>query len=154
PLEVQQASAAEEKTEETPAEPLPIVLLKTSRGEIKIELYEDVAPNTVANFISLVEKGFYDGNKFHRVLDGFMAQGGDPTGTGTGGPGYKIRCECYQRKRKKHLRGVVSMAHAGKNTGGSQFFIMFARKPELDGKHTVFGHVIEGMGAADRFTRI
>jgi cyclophilin family peptidyl-prolyl cis-trans isomerase len=148
------AEAAQEKPAEPPKEPLPQVLLKTSRGEILIELYEDEAPNTVANFISLVEKGFYDGTKFHRVLEGFMAQGGDPTGTGTGSPGYRIRCECYQRKRKKHERAAVSMANAGKDTGGSQFFIMFARKPELDGKHTVFGRVIKGMNVADRFTRV
>lgn len=143
-----------EKQSETPKDPLPQVLLKTSRGEILIELYEDEAPNTVANFISLVEKGFYDGTKFHRVLEGFMAQGGDPTGTGKGGPGYRIRCECYQRHRKKHVPGAVSMANAGKDTGGSQFFIMYVRKPELDGKHTVFGRVIKGMSAADRLTRV
>lgn len=152
PVEVTEAS--HEKTAEPPQEPLPQVLLKTSRGEILIELYEDEAPNTVANFISLVEKGFYDGTTFHRVLDGFMAQGGDPTGTGSGSPGYRIRCECYQRKRKKHERAAVSMANAGKDTGGSQFFIMYTRKTELDGKHTVFGRVIKGMNVADRFTRI
>src|SRR6185369_10074096 len=92
------------------AEPLPQVLLKTTAGDILIELYEDEAPNTVANFISLVEKKFYDGIIFHRVIDGFMAQGGDPTGTGTGGPGYLIDCECTLPNARKHQRGSVSMA--------------------------------------------
>ena len=130
-------------------EKLPQVLLKTNKGDILLELYEDEAPNTVANFINLVEKGFYDKTKFHRVIAGFMAQGGDPKGNGTGGPGYRIKCECVRKDHHKHDRGVISMAHAGKDTGGSQFFITFDKTPHLDGKHTVFGHVIKGMDTVD-----
>lgn len=136
------------------AEELPQVMLKTSQGDVLIELYEDEAPNTVANFISLVEKGFYNGLKFHRVIDGFMAQGGCPTGTGTGGPGYAIRCECDAPNARKHEKGSLSMAHAGRDTGGSQFFLTFAPTPHLDGKHTVFGKVIEGMEAVDKLKRV
>jgi cyclophilin family peptidyl-prolyl cis-trans isomerase len=135
------------------AEPLPQVLFKTSQGDVLIELYEDEAPNTVANFVSLVEKKFYDGIIFHRVIDGFMAQGGDPTGTGTGGPGHAIRCECELPNARKHQRGTLSMAHAGKDTGGSQFFLTFVATPHLDGKHTVFGQVIQGMENVDKFKR-
>jgi cyclophilin family peptidyl-prolyl cis-trans isomerase len=134
-------------------EPRPQVLLKTTKGDIVIELFEDEAPNTVANFISLVERKFYDGLTFHRVIDGFVAQGGDPKGDGTGGPGYTIACECYKPKALKHKRGVLSMAHAGKDTGGSQFFITFAATSHLDNKHTVFGQVIKGMEVADSFNR-
>ncbi len=123
---------------------LPRVKLETTKGDIVVELFEDDAPNTVANFISLVEKGFYDGTPFHRVLNGFMAQGGDPTGTGTGGPGYAIRCECGEPSARKHFLGTLSMAHAGKDTGGSQFFLTFRPTEHLDGRHTVFGRVIEG----------
>ncbi|HEY3965820.1 MAG TPA: peptidylprolyl isomerase [Planctomycetaceae bacterium] len=129
---------------------LPQVLLKTNKGEILLELYEDEAPNTVANYISLVEKGFYDGLKFHRVIAGFMAQGGDPKGIGSGGPGYHIKCECVRKDHRNHDRGVISMAHAGPDTGGSQFFITFDKTPHLDGKHTVFGHVIKGMDVVDK----
>jgi cyclophilin family peptidyl-prolyl cis-trans isomerase len=135
------------------AEPLPQVLFKTSQGDVLIELYEDEAPNTVANFISLVEKKYYDGIIFHRVIDGFMAQGGDPTGTGTGGPGYAIPCECYKPEARKHQRGTLSMAHAGRDTGGSQFFLTFVATPHLDGKHTVFGQVIQGMENVDKLKR-
>lgn len=123
---------------------LPQVKLETTKGDIVVELFEDDAPNTVANFISLVEKGFYDGTPFHRVLNGFMAQGGDPTGTGTGGPGYVIRCECGEPSARKHFLGTLSMAHAGKDTGGSQFFLTFRPTEHLDGRHTVFGRVIQG----------
>ena len=132
---------------------LPQIELKTSKGTVVIELYEDEAPNTVANFVSLVEAKFYDGLTFHRVIDRFMAQGGCPKGDGTGGPGYKIECECYRKDHRKHERGVISMAHAGRDTGGSQFFITFAKKSYLDGKHTVFGHVIKGMDAIDKLNR-
>jgi cyclophilin family peptidyl-prolyl cis-trans isomerase len=132
---------------------LPQVLLETSKGPVVIELYEKEAPNTVANFINLVEKGFYDGLTFHRVIDGFMAQGGCPKGTGTGGPGYHIKCECYRDDHRKHERGVLSMAHAGRDTGGSQFFITFKATPHLDGKHTVFGKVITGMENVDKLNR-
>jgi len=133
------------------AEPLPQVLLKTSKGDVLIELYEDEAPNTVANFVNLVEKKFYDGITFHRVIKDFMAQGGDPNGTGGGGPGHVIDCECYRPDARRHQRGSLSMAHRGKNTGGSQFFLCFKATPHLDGKHTVFGQVIEGMENVDMF---
>lgn len=133
---------------------LPQVEFKTSKGTVVIELYEDEAPNTVANFVSLVEAKFYDGLKFHRVIDGFMAQGGCPKGTGRGGPGYKIECECYRKDHRKHQRGVISMAHVGRrDTGGSQFFITLAKTAFLDGKHTVFGHVIKGMDVIDKLKR-
>jgi len=148
PLALAEDKAADKKPEAK--EKLPQIFLKTSKGDILLELYEDEAPNTVANYISLVEKGFYDGTKFHRVIPGFMAQGGDPKGNGTGGPGYTIKCECVRKDHHKHDRGVISMAHAGPNTGGSQFFITFEETPHLDGKHTVFGHVIKGMDVVDK----
>jgi cyclophilin family peptidyl-prolyl cis-trans isomerase len=124
---------------------LPRVKFETSAGDIVIELYEDQAPNTVANFISLVEKGYYDGLTFHRVLPQFMAQGGCPNGTGGGGPGYSVPCECYEPNYRKHFAGTLSMAHAGKDTGGSQFFLTFLATPHLDNRHTAFGRVIEGL---------
>lgn len=136
------------------AEERPVVLLRTTKGDVIVELYEDEAPNTVANFVSLVEKGFYNGLKFHRVLDGFMAQGGCPKGDGTSGPGYSIACECARSNAVKHGRGSLSMAHAGKDTGGSQFFITFKATTFLDGKHTVFGQVVQGMDVVDRFQRM
>ena len=118
-------------------------IMITDVGKISIELFKEDAPNTVSNFVELVNKGFYDGLSFHRVIDGFMAQGGCPntregsTGMpGTGGPGYKINCEI---NKNIHLPGSLSMAHAGKDTGGSQFFIVFESQPHLDGVHTVFG---------------
>lgn len=129
---------------ETKADDLPRVKLATSAGDITIELFENEAPNTVANFLTLVEKGFYDGTPFHRVIGGFMAQGGDPTGTGAGGPGHAIACECGSPGARLHFRGTLSMAHAGKDTGGSQFFLTFRPTEHLDGKHTVFGRVIAG----------
>ena len=98
----------------------------------------------VANFISLVERGFYKDLTFHRVVAEFVAQGGDPAGDGTGGPGYHIACECYKPNHRQHFRGSLSMAHAGRNTGGSQFFLAIAPLPQLDGKHTVFGRVVAG----------
>jgi cyclophilin family peptidyl-prolyl cis-trans isomerase len=133
---------------------LPRVKLQTSKGDITIELFEDQAPNTVANFLSLVGKGFYDGLVFHRVLDGFMAQGGDPTGTGSGGPGYTIPCECYDKNHRHHFFGTLSMAHAGRDTGGSQFFLTFGPTSHLDGKHTAFGRVIEGGEVLAKLQRI
>lgn len=132
---------------------LPRVLLKTSKGDILIELFENEAPNAVANFISLVEDGFYDGLAFHRVLPGFMAQGGDPRGNGSGGPGYSIACECYKPNHRLHFRGSLSMAHAGRDTGGSQFFLTFVPTPQLDGKHTVFGRAIGGMDVLSKIQR-
>lgn len=132
---------------------LPRVSLKTNRGEIVLELFENEAPGTVGNFISLVEKKFYDGLTFHRVLEHFMAQGGCPQGTGTGGPGYEIYCECYQDNHRKHFRGSISMAHAGRDTGGSQFFLTFVPTHHLNGKHTVFGRVIDGIEVLGKLKR-
>ncbi|HEX4149373.1 MAG TPA: peptidylprolyl isomerase [Pirellulales bacterium] len=135
------------------AHELPRVELKTTKGPIVVELFENEAPNTVANFVSLVEKGFYNGLTFHRVIPHFMAQGGDPKGNGSGGPGYTIACECSQPNHRDHFRGSLSMAHAGKDTGGSQFFITFVRTPNLDGLHTVFGRVISGFDALSELQR-
>ncbi len=130
--------------------PLPRIKLQTNKGEIVLELFEDEAPNTVANFVNLIEKEFYDGLTFHRVIPGFVAQGGCPQGTGTGGPGHHIACECVLPGHHKHQRGVISMAHAGRNTGGSQFFLTLADTPHLDGEHTVFGRITEGMEVLDQ----
>lgn len=110
--------------------------METAKGTIHLELFDKDAPNTVKNFVELAEKGFYDGLNFHRVISNFMIQGGCPLGTGTGGPGYKIKCEINPNK---HLAGSLSMAHAGRDTGGSQFFICHSPQPHLDGQHTVFG---------------
>ena len=117
---------------------------KTERGEIVCELFAADAPMTVENFVNLARAGFYDGVTFHRVIPGFMAQGGDPTGTGTGGPGYSFRDE-LSPKRRHDGPGVLSMANAGPNTNGSQFFLTFGPTPHLDGRHTVFGRVTSGM---------
>jgi len=138
-----EAELAKRKAE-AEADDLPRVKLVTSAGDLTVELYENEAPNTVANFLTLVGKGFYDGTPFHRVIGGFMAQGGDPTGTGSGGPGHAIACECGKPDTRLHFRGTLSMAHAGPDTGGSQFFLTFRPTEHLDGKHTVFGRVIEG----------
>ncbi len=138
---------------ESKADDLPRVLIKTNKGDMEVELFENEAPNTVANFITLVEKGFYNGLTFHRVLEHFMAQGGDPKGDGSGGPGYKIACECYQPNHRLHFRGSLSMAHAGRDTGGSQFFITFVPTSHLDGVHTVFGRVIKGMDVLAKIQR-
>lgn len=135
-------------------ENLPRVRISTTKGDMVVELFENEAPETVGNFISLVEKGFYDGLTFHRVLPQFMAQGGCPKGDGTGGPGYNIYCECYKPEHRKHFRGSLSMAHAGRDTGGSQFFITFVPTPFLNGKHTVFGRVVEGMDVLSKLQRI
>jgi cyclophilin family peptidyl-prolyl cis-trans isomerase len=138
---------------------LPRVKLTTTKGDIVIELFEDQAPETVGNFISLVEKkdgdgrGYYDGLAFHRVLKNFMAQGGDPKGDGTGGPGYNIYCECYDEPFRRHFAGTLSMAHAGRDTGGSQFFLTFRPTPHLNGRHTAFGRVIEGMDVLAKLER-
>ncbi len=131
----------------------PLVKLETTRGTLLVELYENEAPGAVGNFVSLIESGFYNGLTFHRVLPGFMAQGGCPTGTGTGDPGYKIACECYRDDHRKHFRGTLSMAHGGKDTGGSQFFLTFKRTSHLDGKHTVFGRVVEGLDILAKLQR-
>lgn len=132
----------------------PIVTIKMENGnEMKIELYPEIAPNTVKNFVSLVQKGFYNGIIFHRVIPGFMIQGGDPQGSGMGGPGYSIKGEFSSNgfsNNLKHDRGVISMARsASPNSAGSQFFIMVEKAPHLDGQYASFGKVIEGMETAD-----
>ena len=126
---------------------LPRVAIETDKGKIVLELFEDQAPNTVANFISLVQQGFYNGQSFHKVTSTATAAGGCPYNNGTGGPGYKIKCECYENEdsRRQHFRGVISMIHGGRDTGGSRFFITKQRIPIYDGKFTAFGRVIEGM---------
>ena len=143
------------KQEDAPTDPklqLPLVVLKTNRRDVTIEMLDNEAPNTVANFISLVENKFYDGLRFHRVIPGFMAQGGCPNSRddaqgvpGTGGPGYNIDCECAAENARMHFAGSLSMAHAGKNTGGSQFFLTHLPTSHLNGVHTVFGRVISGL---------
>jgi cyclophilin family peptidyl-prolyl cis-trans isomerase len=138
---------------EAAADDLPRVKISTTVGDVVVELFENEAPNTVANFISLVEKGFYDGTPFHRVIGGFMAQGGDPKGTGAGGPGYTIACEVAAPGARQHFLGTLSMAHAGPDTGGSQFFLTFRPTVHLDGKHTVFGRVIEGFEVLPKIMR-
>jgi peptidylprolyl isomerase/peptidyl-prolyl cis-trans isomerase B (cyclophilin B) len=124
------------------------IKIETEYGDILIELYPDSAPNTVANFKALAGNGFYDGLTFHRVIAGFMAQGGDPEGTGTGGPGYKVKAEFNDRK---HKRGTVAMARsASPDSAGSQFYICFGSQPHLDGQYTIFGQVVEGMDVVDQ----
>ncbi|MFN3149451.1 peptidylprolyl isomerase [Bremerella sp.] len=147
------AREEELRKKEAEADDLPRVKMSTTQGDLVIELYENEAPDTVGNFVSLVEKKFYDGLPFHRVLPHFMAQGGDPQGDGSGGPGYNIFCECYEDDARHHFAGTLSMAHAGKNTGGSQFFLTFQATPHLDGMHTVFGRVIEGQDVLPKITR-
>jgi len=122
----------------------------TEKGTMQIEFYDDDAPIAVKNFVELSKKGFYDGLIFHRVIPNFMIQGGDPQGTGSGGPGYKINCE-LDGEKQYHDRGVLSMAHAGRNTGGSQFFICHSRDntARLDRNHTCFGKVVEGIEIID-----
>ena len=142
------------------AKALPRIEFETSRGKIECVLYEDEAPNTVANFIELIEKKTYDGTKFHRVLSNFMIQGGDPlskdddpTDDGTGGPGHMIKCECYSDDARIHFAGTLSMAHAGRDTGGSQFFVTHLPTAHLNGKHTVFGRVVKGMDVVTKITK-
>ena len=142
------------REKEAAADDLPRVKITTSKGDMIVELFENEAPGAVGNFISLVEKKFYDGLTFHRVLQHFMAQGGCPNGTGNGGPGYNIYCECKQDNYRKHFRGTLSMAHAGPDTGGSQFFVTFVPTSHLNGLHTAFGRVIEGMDVLSKLQRI
>jgi Peptidyl-prolyl cis-trans isomerase (rotamase) - cyclophilin family len=127
------------------------VILETSMGNVKIELFDDM-PVTAGNFKKLVEKGFYNGVVFHRVIPKFMIQGGDPTGTGMGGPGYTIKDEFG--KNNRNVRGTISMANAGPNTGGSQFFINVVDNNYLDSKHPVFGKVVEGMEVVDAISNV
>ena len=124
--------------------------IATEKGDMKVELFEQETPGTVANFATLAEKGFYNGLSFHRVIPGFVIQGGCPDGTGAGGPGYTIPCET-SAPRQRHDRGVLSMAHRGRDTGGSQFFICHNREntAHLDGVHTAFGQVVEGLDVLD-----
>jgi peptidyl-prolyl cis-trans isomerase B (cyclophilin B) len=131
-------------------------IMETSKGTINLDLFEKDAPGTVANFTKLARSGFYDGLNFHRVIKDFMIQGGCPNGTGTGGPGYKIKCEINPQK---HTPGTLSMAHAGKDTGGSQFFITHTSTPHLDGVHTVFGRtsdmaVVNKIQQGDKITSV
>jgi len=127
------------------------ILLQTTMGDVKIELLDDTMPITTGNFRKLVEKGFYNGTIFHRVIPNFMIQGGDPEGTGFGGPGYTIKDELPANNR--NARGTLSMANAGPNTGGSQFFINVVDNRGLDRKHPVFGRVVSGMEVVDAITR-
>jgi len=136
----------------------PIITIQTNQSTIKIELYPQIAPNTVNNFISLVKKGFYDGTIFHRVIPGFMIQGGDPDGTGMGGPGYSIKGEFsgnHFSNDLKHTKGVLSMARSSSpNSAGSQFFLMVDDATHLDGQYAAFGKVIEGIEEADRIVAV
>ncbi len=124
------------------------VTMDTSRGIIELDLYPEHAPVTVNNFVFLANEGFYDGVTFHRVIANFMIQGGDPTGSGRGGPGYRFEDE-LRGNPLRHERGVISMANAGPNTNGSQFFITHGPQPHLDGRHTVFGRVVSGQDVVD-----
>lgn len=137
----------------------PVVTIEMENGGVmKVELYPETAPNTVTNFISLVEKGFYNGTIFHRVIPGFMIQGGDPEGTGMGGPGYRIKGEFTANRFQndlKHTKGVISMARSGHpDSAGSQFFIMVDDAPHLDGQYASFGKVIEGIEVADQIVSV
>ena len=131
-------------------------IMETDKGTINIEFFDNDAPNTVANFVKLSKDGFYNGLNFHRVIPDFVIQGGCPNGTGTGGPGYKIKCEINPNK---HEAGSLSMAHAGRDTGGSQFFICHSPQPHLDGLHTVFGKttdmdVVNAIKAGDKIVSV
>ncbi|MBR1391489.1 MAG: peptidylprolyl isomerase [Lachnospiraceae bacterium] len=137
----------------------PIVTIEMENGDLmKAELYPDIAPNTVNNFISLIQKGFYDGLIFHRVINGFMLQGGDPDGNGTGGPGYSIRGEFAQNgfsNDLKHTEGVLSMARTmAPDSAGSQFFVMHKNAPHLDGAYAAFGKIIEGMDVVNKIAEV
>ena len=125
-------------------------VIETVKGDIELILFEEDAPNTVANFEKLSNSGFYDGLTFHRVIPDFVIQGGCPVGDGTGGPGYTIKCEINPNR---HGKGALSMAHAGRDTGGSQFFITLSPQPHLDGVHTVFGRVVRGMDVVESIER-
>lgn len=128
------------------------VTMETNKGTIELELYPQHAPITVNNFVFLANEGFYDGVLFHRVIRDFVIQGGDPTGTGSGGPGYRFKDETFGNPLT-HKRGALSMANAGPNTNGSQFFIVYKPQSHLDGKHTVFGQVTSGMDICDKIVQ-
>ncbi len=140
---------AQEKT----ADDLPRVKLHTSQGDVVVELFENEAPQTVGNFVQLVDKGFYNGLSFHRVLPGYLVQGGCPKGNGLGGPGYTIYCECDKPNYRHHFRGSLAMAISTHNTGGSQFYFTIVPTPRLDGKSTVFGRIIEGLDVLAKLQR-
>jgi cyclophilin family peptidyl-prolyl cis-trans isomerase len=131
----------------------PTVTLQTSMGTMRAEIFQDKAPATAKNFLTLVQKGFYNGLIFHRVIPGFMIQGGDPNGTGSGGPGYTIPDE-FHPSLKHDGPGIFSMANAGPNTGGSQFFITVAPAPWLNGKHAIFGKLVSGQEVAERIVNV
>lgn len=139
--------------EPTPTKPNPIAVFQTSLGNFSVELLRDKAPNTVANFILLANKKFFDNTVFHRVIPDFMIQGGDPTGTGMGGPGYEIKDE-FNKSLKHDKAGILSMANSGPNTGGSQFFVTVKATPWLDGKHAIFGQVISGMDVVNSISTV
>lgn len=128
------------------------IRIETNKGSMDLELYPQHAPKTVNNFVFLAREGFYDGVTFHRVIDNFMIQGGDPTGTGMGGPGYRFEDE-FEGNPLKHDRGVISMANAGPGTNGSQFFITHSPQPHLNRSHTVFGKVVEGQDVIDQISK-
>lgn len=135
------------KVHDLPAEKIKSLThctISTSKGDMKLEMFPEAAPNSVANFYVLAEDKFYDGLSFHRVIPGFVAQGGCPEGVGTGGPGWRIACETKGNPHK-HIEGALSMAHAGRDTGGSQFFLVLEKQPHLDGMHTVFGQIVDGL---------
>lgn len=131
----------------------PVAVFETNMGTFRVELFSDLAPKTAQNFIDLAKKGFYDGVIFHRVIDGFMIQGGDPKGTGTGGPGYTIPDE-FGPGLKHDKPGILSMANAGPDTGGSQFFVTLVPTPWLDGKHAIFGQVVSGMDVVEAIGKV
>jgi peptidyl-prolyl cis-trans isomerase B (cyclophilin B) len=131
---------------------MKVATLDTTKGRIRLQLHDDKAPKTVANFEKLAKQGFYNGTVFHRVIADFMIQGGDPTGTGTGGPGYKFADE-FHPSLKHGKPGVLSMANAGPNTNGSQFFITHVPTPHLNGKHSVFGQVLEGQDVVNKIQK-
>lgn len=153
PEKPQPAAPAGDQKQATPAKKNSIAKFETSKGVFKVELFEDKAPITAGNFITLINKKFYDGVIFHRVIDGFMIQGGDPKGTGTGGPGYTIPDE-FHPDLKHSGAGMLSMANAGPNTGGSQFFITLAPTPWLDNRHAIFGKVIEGLDVVQAIGKV
>ena len=146
-LTVTKAHAAEKKLKR------PVATFETSMGTFKVELFNDLAPKTCRNFMDLTERKYFDGIIFHRVIDGFMLQGGDPTGTGRGGPGYTIPDE-FGKGLKHDKPGMLSMANAGPDTGGSQFFVTLAPTPWLDGKHAIFGQVTSGMDVVEAIGKV
>lgn len=153
PALAEDPSPANPSTEATGGAMKLKAIIKTEKGFINIDLHPDDAPLTVASFVNLAKHGFYNNLTFHRVINEFMIQGGDPTGTGAGGPGYKFKDECRNQKWKHSGPGILSMANSGPDTNGSQFFITHLATPHLDGKHTVFGHVTQGQGVVNQIVR-